>query len=130
MLLNLREPDANYETFSCDDLLAYGKRRWRRVQFVADQFWKLWQKSYLQSLQTRQKWTTTSTNVKIGDIVLLREKNAKRNTWPLARIKNVKLSIDGKVRSADVEVARGYGEKIKKLVYTRPVSEMVMLIEG
>jgi hypothetical protein len=59
MLLTLKEQGhtAAAENYSEGDLLAYGKRRWRRVQFLADMFWQGWQRDYLQTLQTRRKWS-------------------------------------------------------------------------
>jgi hypothetical protein len=35
---------------------AYARKRWRQVQFLADQFWKRWRLEYLQKQQERQKW--------------------------------------------------------------------------
>ena len=39
--------------FSPPDL--YSKKRWRRVQHIAEEFWSRWRKEFLQSLQPRQK---------------------------------------------------------------------------
>ena len=39
--------------FQTEDV--YCKRRWRRVQHIANEFWSRWSKEYLQSLQARQK---------------------------------------------------------------------------
>ena len=36
----------------------YSKKRWRRIQHIANEFWSRWRKEYLQSLQKRQKWTS------------------------------------------------------------------------
>jgi len=35
----------------------YSRKPWRRVQHLANEFWQRWRKSFLQSLQSRQKWT-------------------------------------------------------------------------
>ena len=40
--------------FSKPDI--YSRKRWRRIQHIANEFWSLWKKEYLQSLQERQKW--------------------------------------------------------------------------
>ena len=37
----------------------YSRKRWRRVQYLVNQFWLRWRKEYLQSLQTRNKWSKT-----------------------------------------------------------------------
>ena len=56
MLLTLKEPDEGaLEPMSERDLLAYGQRRWRRVQYLADVFWKNWRDHYLQELTARRK---------------------------------------------------------------------------
>ena len=36
----------------------YLVKRWRRVQYLVNQFWLRWRKEFLCSLQQRQKWTT------------------------------------------------------------------------
>ena len=47
----------------------YSRKRWRRVQQLTNEFWQRWRKSYLQTLQTRQKWTTPQKNLEEGDTV-------------------------------------------------------------
>ena len=56
MLLTLKTPTVESSCFSDDDVLSYGKKRWRKVQILADHFWKEWRNSYLQTLLERQKW--------------------------------------------------------------------------
>ena len=51
--------------FPREDL--YSKRRYRRCQYLANQFWIRWRSEYLQNLQVRSKWQKSSTNIKIGD---------------------------------------------------------------
>jgi len=58
------------------------RRSWRSVQLLADCFWKRWVKEYLPLLQHRQKWLKPSRNLRIGDVVLMRETNTKRGDWP------------------------------------------------
>ena len=77
--------------FSPPDL--YSKKRWRRVQHIAEEFWSRWRKEFLQSLQHRQKWKKQTPNFTVGDIVLLKDK-CQRNQWPMAR--NVSIETDKK----------------------------------
>ena len=62
--------------FSKDDL--YCKKRWHRVQHIANEFWIRWRKEFLTSLQQRQQWTEMRRNFEINDVVLLKT-DANRN---------------------------------------------------
>ena len=126
-LLNLSEdPPANDpSTFTSADLLAYGRARWRRVQYLADQFWSRWKRDYLHQLQTRNKWMFPSANVKEGDIVLLRQPSP-RNQWPMGRIIKCHPSKDGLVRSALVAL-KPLREGVPRFL-ERCVHDMVLLI--
>ncbi|VDI17173.1 Hypothetical predicted protein [Mytilus galloprovincialis] len=106
-------------TFDTMDLY---KAQWKRVQYLADIFWHRWNKKYLQTLQTRRKWTDSSPNVKQGDIVLIKDKNVSKNEWPTGIIVNPLPGHDERVRNAEVRVARNGS------TYTRPISEMVLLV--
>ena len=60
MLLTLREsPNPPLlEDYSEHDVLSYGKRRYRHVQYLAEQFWQRWHREYLHTLTKRHKWKT------------------------------------------------------------------------
>ena len=117
------------EQFSDADLLAYGSRRWRRVQALSNCFWRRWREEYLQTLQKRQKWTKDRPNLEVGDVVLLKTKGVRRNHWPLGRVHSVKTSSDGRVRSATLTVPSGKSKMDLKL-FQRPISEIVTLIRA
>lgn len=98
----------------------YCRKRWRAVQYLADQFWIKWKSQYLSSLQERSKWHKTEPNVKAGDIVLVKEADATpRNAWPLARIMETTRGTDGLVRAAKL--------KMNGVLYTRPIHKLVLL---
>ena len=101
------------------------KAQWKHVQVLSDIFWKKWRNGYLSTLQTYQKWAEPSKNIKPGDVVLLRDKGCHRNQWPIAIVERAIESDDGLVRKAIVRVAKDG----KTVTYTRPVSEMVLLLE-
>lgn len=48
----------------------YARKRWRRVQYLTEQFWSRWKKEYLLNLNQRQKWISPRRNVQVGDVVL------------------------------------------------------------
>ena len=99
----------------------YSKRRWRRVQHIAREFWSRWRKKFLQSLQSRQKWNDSKRNFWIGDIVLLKD-DLGRNKWPMARIIDVESDSIGMVRSVKL--------KVNDTMLRRPISKIVLLVEG
>lgn len=101
------------------------RAQWKHVQVLADLFWSYWKKDYLQGLQSRRKWKNNQRNVKIGDIVLLKDKNAHRNDWPTGIVESVLLSDDGLVRKANIRVIKDG----KPVTYLRPINEMVLLLE-
>ena len=83
-LLTMKEEpaDINIDSFTEKDLMAYGTRRWRRTQYLADEFFKRWRTYYLQDLQQRNKWHKRKDQVNVGDVVIVRDKNLPRNSWP------------------------------------------------
>ena len=108
-------------TFKTKDLY---KAQWRRVQYLADTFWQRWNKEYLHTLQTRRKWKDSVPNLKQGDVVLLTDKTVHRNEWRTGVVVNSLPSQDGRVRKAEVRVVKNGSTS----TYTRPISEMVLLI--
>ena len=49
--------------FSEPDL--FSRKRWRRVQHIAGEFWDRWRKEFLQSLLLRQKWQRKTHNLSL-----------------------------------------------------------------
>ena len=105
----------------------YSRRRWRRVQHIADEFWHRWRKEFLQSLQTRQKWNDKRRNFEVCDIVILKEQDCQCNQWPLARIIAVDADRNGDVHSVTIHVAdSNNGNQTLR----RPITKTVLLFEN
>ncbi|KAL1259106.1 hypothetical protein QQF64_009683 [Cirrhinus molitorella] len=100
------------------------KSQWKRVQALAEEFWYRWRKEYLSTLQCRKKWPQKEFDIKEGDVVLLKENQAKRNEWPIGIIVKAVPSEDGMIRKAEVKVVKQGVTKI----YYRPISELVFLM--
>ena len=89
-------------------------------------FWKRWLKQYLQSLQERRKWFSVQTNAKKpGDVILLKDKELPQTEWCVGVVENAMANEDGKVRKAEIRVSKNR----KCVRYTRPVTEMVILLK-
>lgn len=100
----------------------YSRKRWKHIQYLANLFWVRWRKEYLSTLQSRAKWAEPKRNLKEGDVVLIMDNSVPRGQWPMGRICKVKTSTDGLVRSADIKTQNG--------VLCRPITKLVLMIEG
>lgn len=111
----------------------YSQKRWRRVQYLLNEFWSRWRTSYLQSLQTRSKWFRPQRNLRMSDIVVVQEDDKPRGQWRLARVVEVVPSKDGLVRKVHVAMADarldGRGRRKHPITYLeRPVNKLILLI--
>lgn len=92
---------------------------WKHLQKLRDHFWQRWSSEYLNTLQSRHKWTRHSGNITPGVVVLLKEDNTPPQSWKLGKIVAVYPGADSTVRVADVQTATG--------LYRRPVSKLAPL---
>ncbi|XP_053403242.1 uncharacterized protein LOC128558339 [Mercenaria mercenaria] len=111
----------DFENMSLTDIY---RAEWKRVQVLADRFWKRWKNDYLQSLQPRRKWQQEVEDIHVGDVVLVKDVEVIRNQWPLGIVEEVFPSKDGRVRKLSVRMRR----EMKNVVLTRPISEIVLLL--
>lgn len=100
------------------------KQEWKRVQVLANNFWKRWRVEYLQQLQPRKKWDIDQRDLAEGDLVLVKDTEVARNHWPYGVVEEVHRSKDGKVRKLSVRMRRDG----KNVVLLRPISELVLLL--
>ena len=57
-------------------------------------------------LQRRRKWTAEKPNVKVGDVVLLKDSQAHRNDWPVGLVVKTFPSTDKKVRKVELKIVK------------------------
>ena len=95
-------------------------KRWELCQNLTQHFWERWSSDYLRTLNKAYKWQNPGRNLKIGDMVVLKEDGAFRNKWPLGRIIQTYPGKDGHVRVALVKTAVG--------TYRRPVVKLAPLL--
>ncbi|XP_052065131.1 uncharacterized protein LOC127704931 [Mytilus californianus] len=111
----------------------YSGKRWRRVQFLANEFWNRWRKEYLSNLQSRKKWTAPRRNLKVGDIVIIKDEQAARNQWHLGKINTAHVDEDGLVRKVRVTIGAqidNNGRRKSPLQeLDRPIQKLVLILE-
>nr|XP_055074289.1 uncharacterized protein LOC129453915 [Misgurnus anguillicaudatus] len=100
----------------------YVRRRWRQVQYITDLFWKRWVREYLPMLQERQKWNNIYRNFAVGDVVLILDESAPRNSWPIGRITKAMADSKGFVRRVHIKTQTSELE--------RPINKICLLMEA
>ena len=98
----------------------YMRRRWRRVQYLCNLFWSRWKKEYLPTLQQRPKWNQEKRNMKVNDVVLIKDENEPRNDWSMGVVVKVEPDSKGFVRSAVV--------KTETSELRRPVHKLILML--
>ena len=98
----------------------YSKKRWRRMQYLANIFWSRWKREYLLTLQQRQKWKEPKRNMKVNDLVIMKDDSVPRNMWPMGRITKTDCDKYGTVRSVTVKTSNS---ELK-----RPIHQLVLLM--
>ena len=94
-------------------------RRWQLTQQMYQTFWKRWSTEYLSQLQQRFKWKVPKEDIKLNDLVIIKEENLAPLQWKLGRIIQLYPGIDGKVRIVKLKTVNG---EIK-----RPITKLVVL---
>lgn len=93
--------------------------RWQRVRQLTENFWKIWQNDYLNTLQQRGKWRKIQTPVKMGQIVLIRKPDLPPCKWELGKITQCHAGSDGLIRVVTIKTATSE--------YQRPVVKLCLL---
>lgn len=117
LLLGTATGDACYVPYDPKDVDA--RRQWKKVNALAEAFWRRWKREYLPTLQRRQKWMDMVDSVKVGDVVLVSDTNQPRNVWPRGRVIKVCAGSGGVVRVVEIKTASG--------TLRRPVTRIVVL---
>ena len=113
--------------FTQDDLMAYGANRWKRVEALADEFAKYWKHYMYQIGDTLKKWTTPQNNARIGDMVLMRDKNLPRLEWSTGTIITVMPDKDKLVRRVIVQPHKKPGQDSAPSAKERAIHDLVLL---
>ncbi|GFR06788.1 DUF5641 domain-containing protein, partial [Trichonephila clavata] len=95
------------------------KRRWDIVQKLKLNFWRRWQIDYLNSMQGRTKWKSSTSNIKLGDVVIIKEGNLSPSVWSLGKVVSTLPGKDGIVRVVTLKTTKG--------LYQRPIVKLCIL---
>lgn len=93
--------------------------RWQMVQQLSQHFWRRWHVEYLASLQPKPKWRDHQIQIKVGDIVVIKEESLSVNQWPIGKVIKLHPGSDDITRVVTLITKSG---EIK-----RPTSKLVIL---
>ena len=82
-------------------------KRWTLLKKLSQSFWQRWSTEYVSRLQGRCKWKTNSQNLKIGELVLLKNVQLSPLKWPLARVCETHPGKDTLVRVVTLKTKNG-----------------------
>lgn len=109
----------------------YATKRWRRVQYLIEQFWSRWKKEYLLNIAARQKWHIPRRNLQVNDVVIIKDDMLPRGQWQLGRVVETSEGSDGLVRRVKLQLGeRKQNQRSKPTVIERPIQKLVVLIEN
>lgn len=81
--------------------------RFQHIQMLVQHFWSRWTKEYITELQCRNKWTSEKENIKIGQLVLIKDDNLPPLAWKLGRVTELFPGPDHKVRVVKIKTQCG-----------------------
>jgi len=67
----------------------------------------------------RNKWQVPTENLRVGDLVVIKDDNLPSNEWRFGRIDFVFPGADGNIRVVDIRTTHG--------IVKRPVTKVVLL---
>lgn len=101
-----------------EESVAIGNR-YRYLRKLRDEFWAQWSSEYLNRLQNRPKWCKRTENIRVNDMVLLRDERLTPTKWAMARVLATHPGSDGLVRVVTIKTSTGE--------FKRPVAKLSLL---
>ena len=109
------QPDIIDDHPSCVSSMDLCNRETVRLRQL-DKFWEMWSTEYIRNLPCTIKGFVPKCDLRKGSVVLIKEDNVPRLSWPLGVIVEVFPGKDGYIRSVNVKTSKG--------VINRPVQRL------
>lgn len=111
-------PESNLQSVPANRLST-----WQHITKVRQDFWARWHLEYLNELQRRTKWVKDGPEIKIGNMVLIKEKNLPCTQWALGRIAKLYPGEDGVIQAVDVKTTNGEVKRTTKCLCPLPIPQ-------
>ncbi|KAL7301100.1 hypothetical protein TKK_0006077 [Trichogramma kaykai] len=98
--------------------------RLQMLRIMYEHFWTRWSSEYLQALQHRPKWQKSNTQIRVGQLCVIRLELTPPCKWALARITQLHPGKDGLVRVVSVKTATSvFKNTVTKLSILPPADD-------
>lgn len=97
--------------------------RWRQIEKLTQDIWKRWSTEYLSRLQQRPKWATRKKDLKVDDLVILKNENMPPSMWALCRVHELHPGKDLLVRVVTLRTATGFLKRPISKLCALPISD-------
>ncbi|XP_028176205.1 uncharacterized protein LOC114364299 [Ostrinia furnacalis] len=81
--------------------------RYKRIEHIKQHFWQRFSLEYVSQLQQKLKWQDSRSEIKLGSLVLIKDRTLPPLLWSLGRVIATYPGSDGIVRVAELRTKRG-----------------------
>ncbi|XP_077296682.1 uncharacterized protein LOC143918616 [Arctopsyche grandis] len=99
------------------------KHQYLQMIKATSEFWNRWSLDYISSLQIRNKWKQQKDNIKIGDLVVIKEEGLPTTAWALGRVRQVYPGGDGLIRVAELTTKNGITRRAISKLAVLPIDD-------
>ena len=118
---SIHVPEANFE------VKPSLTRRMQYLEQIRREFWEKWLHLMFGQLIPAKKWRKDHPDLKVDDVVLMKDESIASRTYRLARVKQVFIGNDGHVRRA-LLVYKNPGESVFRET-ERPIHKLVLIVQ-
>ncbi|XP_015375614.1 PREDICTED: uncharacterized protein LOC107170105 [Diuraphis noxia] len=91
------------------------KNHWKFLHQVFQAFWRHWSNEYLHTLQNKGRWLVNQENVKMGELVIIKDNKSSPLEWKLGGVHELIPGQDGVVRVVKLLTQQGLITKLVPL---------------
>jgi len=99
------------------------------------ELWNAWKSEYLQAIMVRQKLQMEKENVKVGNVVIVKDDSIALGDWRIGVVTEARGETDGLVRNVEVRLRNRNLDKKGKIlreptVLRWPIQKVVVLVKA
>lgn len=102
-------------------------QRWKRIEYMKQHFWDRFANEYILWLQQKTKWHHSRGELKVGTLVVVKDKALPPLLWLLGRVIRVIPGGDGVARVADITTKKGVIRRAFNNIVPLPVPSVEVI---